>query len=411
MPSVVDVRAAVREAIASPVDSPPLERLVRGVRRVVVVVADATRQLPQGSMLEEFLETLDGRQVTVLVGTGLHGPSPLGELGLPEAVRRRWPIHQHNARDRRSLVDLGLLGATPGLDLAWLARQVGLGLAAVWRRPTAKGLAGRLFRGVLAGRAAAVNRLWINRLCAEADLIVAVGQITPHFLTGYSGGIKAVVPGAAGASTIVGNHLKILHASARLGLVEGNVVRAELEEAVSLLPPIFIVNVVPRADGRPAGLVAGHPVGAHRAGLKLARSIYEIATPQADAVIVGASHPKTLNLYQLLKVLPAAARVVRPGGAICVAGPCSRGLGAPTLLRQILFPCYMEALLPSGVELLLLSDLPAKAATSATPFRPVASVEEAVGRLRGRAGPSGLLAVMDGSGPIVPIPDGHRPED
>lgn len=409
-PSVADVRDAVREAIACAVDSPPLERMARGVRRVVVVLADATRRLPQGPMLEAVLERLDGLEVTLLVGGGLHGPSPVEALGLPAFALRRWPIHQHDGRDRRSLVDLGPLSRSPALDRSWVAGQVSLGLADVLRKPRLRGLYGRLFRGLLAARAAAVNRLWVNRLCAEADLIVALGQITPHFLTGYSGGIKAVVPGAAGRATIVGNHLKILHASARPGLVEGNVVRAELEESVSLLPPIFIVNVVPAANGGPAAVVAGHPVGAHRSGVEVARSIYEIETPRAEAVIIGAAHPRTLNLYQLLKVLPAAASVVRPGGGICVAGPCPGGLGASTLLRQILFPCYMEALLPPRVELLLLSNLPARLANSALPFRPVASLDEAVARLRGRAGTEGLLAVMDGSGPIVPLTDGARPE-
>jgi nickel-dependent lactate racemase len=400
------VREAVRDAVASAVDAPPLERMARGVRRVVVVLADATRRLPQGPMLEAVLERLDGMEVALLVGGGLHGPSPIEALGLPASALRHWPIHQHDGRDQASLVDVGPLSRSPALDLSWVAGQVGTGLADLLRKPKRRGLYGRLFRGLLAARAASANRLWVNRLCAEADLIVALGQITPHFLTGYSGGIKAVVPGAAGRATIVGNHLKILHASARAGLVEGNVVRAELEEAASLLPPIFIVNVVPAANGSPAAVVAGHPVGAHRSGVEAARSIYEVASPRAEAVIVGAPHPRTINLYQLLKVLPAAASVVRPGGGICVAGPCPGGVGAPTLLRQILFPCYMEALLPPGVELLLLSGLPARQANSALPFRPVASLDEAVDRLRGRAGPDGLLAVMDGSGPIVPLTDG-----
>lgn len=407
-PSLEDVRDAVRGAVSSPVDSPPLERMARGVRRVVVVLADATRRLPQGPMLEAVLERLDGLEVALLVGGGLHGPSPVEALGLPASALRHRPVHQHDGRDKASLVDVGPLGRAPALDLSWVAGQVGLGLADVLRTPRLGGACGRLFRGLLAARAASNNRLWVNRLCAEADLIVALGQITPHFLTGYSGGIKAVVPGAAGRSTIVGNHLKILHASARAGLVEGNVVRAELEESVSLLPPIFIVNVVPAANGRPAAVVAGHPVGAHRAGVEVARSIYEIETPRAEAVIVGATHPRTLNLYQLLKVLPAAASVVRPGGGICVAGPCPGGLGASTLLRQILFPCYMEALLPPRVELLLLSGLPARLANSALPFRPVASPDDAVARLRRRAGTEGLLAVMDGTGPIVPLTDGAR---
>ena len=70
----------------------------------------------------------------------------------------------------------------------------------------------------------------------------------------------------------------------------------------------------------------------------------------------------------------------------------------------------MDALLPPGVELTLLSGVPPRVAAAATPFRPVASLDEAVGRLRSRAGPEGLLAVMDGSGPIVPLTDGLRPE-
>lgn len=408
--SVSDVRHAARDALSNPSDGPPLEQMARGIKRAVVVVADATRSLPQGPMLEAVLEVLAGLEVKLLVGSGLHGPSPLEALGLPETVMGRLPVFQHEADDPEALVNLGALSPVDGLDASWLLAQAASGVADVWRRPSPRGLVGRFFRGVLALRAASLNQLWINSLCAEADLIVALGQITPHFLTGYSGGIKAVVPGTAGRSTIVGNHLKILHSSARLGLVEGNVVRQELESATALLPPVFILNVVPTSDGRPASFVAGDPVGAHRAGVKRARGIYEIETPEAEGVIVGASNPKAMSLYQLLKVLPAAARVVRPGGGLCVAGPCPGGIGPITLLRQIIFPCYMEALLPRGVELLLLSNLPEKQTVSATPFRPVATLEEAVGRLRERAGPKGLLAVMDGSGPIVPLTDGFASE-
>lgn len=407
--SVSDVKGAARKALELPADGPTLEQMARGARRVVVVLADATRKLPQGEMLEAVLETLEGREVTLLVGGGLHGPSPPGALGLSASTLSRLPLLQHDSRDARGLVDLGPLSPSAELDLGWMVFQAASGVASAWRRPSLRGAAGRLFRGFLALKAAVQNRLWVNRLCAEADLIVALGQISPHFLTGYSGGVKAVVPGCAGRGTIVGNHLKILHSSARLGLVDGNVVRAELESAVPLLPPMFILNAVPAQDGRPAALVAGDPVGAHRAGVKLARSIYEVETPEADAVIVGASHPKAVNLYQLLKVLPSAARVVKPGGGICVAGPCPAGVGPTTLLRQILFPCYMEALLPPGVELCLLSGIPARKTTHASPFRPVADLEEAVSRLRGRAGPDGLLAVMDGSGPVIPIVNGYMP--
>jgi hypothetical protein len=67
----------------------------------------------------------------------------------------------------------------------------------------------------------------------------------------------------------------------------------------------------------------------------------------------------------------------------------------------------MESILPPRVELLLLSGIPGRLASRATPFRPVASLAEAVERLRRRAGPEGLLALMDGTGPVVPITDGY----
>ena len=46
----------------------------------------------------------------------------------------------------------------------------------------------------------------INKVAAEADLLVSEGFIEAHFFTGFSGGRKSVLPGIASYKTIMANH-------------------------------------------------------------------------------------------------------------------------------------------------------------------------------------------------------------
>lgn len=46
----------------------------------------------------------------------------------------------------------------------------------------------------------------INKVAAEADLLVSEGFIEAHFFAGFSGGRKSVLPGIASYITIMANH-------------------------------------------------------------------------------------------------------------------------------------------------------------------------------------------------------------
>ena len=50
------------------------------------------------------------------------------------------------------------------------------------------------------------QELRINRIAAEADLLIAEGFIEPHFFAGFSGGRKSVLPGIASRESVLGNH-------------------------------------------------------------------------------------------------------------------------------------------------------------------------------------------------------------
>ncbi len=61
---------------------------------------------------------------------------------------------------------------------------------------------------VYLGKLPSGGNLIINRLAAEADLLVAEGFIEPHFFAGFSGGRKSIsiLPGVASRETVMYNH-------------------------------------------------------------------------------------------------------------------------------------------------------------------------------------------------------------
>ena len=47
--------------------------------------------------------------------------------------------------------------------------------------------------------------LKVNRIAAEADLLISEGFIEPHFFAGFSGGRKSILPGVSSAETVMAN--------------------------------------------------------------------------------------------------------------------------------------------------------------------------------------------------------------
>src|SRR5690606_28106050 len=100
----------------------------------------------------------------------------------------------------------------------------------------------------------------INRLAVEADHVILTGGISFHFLAGFSGGRKSIVPGIAAQETIQANHSLVLDAGDKVGqgLMEGNPIAEDMREGTAMLNPSFLLNVVLNNRGEPAGVFAGH---------------------------------------------------------------------------------------------------------------------------------------------------------
>ena len=285
-----DAVAVIRAALDQPVASTRLEVLARGKRRVVVLVDDLTRPTPADVILPEVLGRLESgglprESISILVATGTHRPMTPPELAakVGTEVVARYRVANH---DYRLLDEIVHLGETPsGIPVT------------------------------------------VNRQVAEADLVLAVGNIVPHRYCGWAGGAKMIQPGIGGEATTAGTHLMITKdPGARLGVVE-NQVRHEMESVAEQVNLGFIVNTILDRDGHIVEVVAGDFRAAFRRGVERARRVYSAPLRAQADVVVASAYPSDINFWQAGKALYSADVVVRDGGIIIIASPCYEGLG------------------------------------------------------------------------------------
>ncbi len=285
-----DEIAAVREALANPYGE-RLAALARGKKNIVVITSDHTRPVPSKVTLPPLLEEIysgnPDADVTVLVATGLHRETTKDELrekfgdGLYEKLNV--VVHDCDAPD---LVHIGTLPSG--------------------------------------------GRLLVNRLAAEADLLVAEGFIEPHFFAGYSGGRKSVLPGVAGRESVMHNHSAafIDHPRARTGVLEGNPVHADMAAAAKTAKLAFVLNVVLDPSHRVAAAFAGAPEETHAAGCAYLSERCRVSAPEADVVIsTNGGYPLDRNIYQAVKGMTAAEAVVKKNGVIIMLAESGDGHG------------------------------------------------------------------------------------
>jgi len=422
-PTLDDLGAAVRAAVANPTAARPLADLVGADTRVAMILDDSTRIFGQGFVAEQCIDAmpaLRGENLTVLVAYGNHGTEDEKILDLPGNLpegARIWH-HEYDRKDMNQRIGVvpttrrraflkyaasdGLLALVDApVHFLRIVRALMMGgpFAALSR--TGTGALGAWAKMIVAMQDTVVE---IATPAACADLVLAIGQVKPHFFAGYGGGAKSIVPGVASVKTIARNHFMMRHESARLGNVDGNICRDNLEACVALGPPVFSVNVVVDAHKRPVAVTAGHMIDAHRAAVEQARKITRVPGRRTGIVIAGAAFPEALDLYQLTKIIVPAAAFAARGGAVIVAGPCPRGIGWGRVINEIIYELLLRRILPRGAKVIMLTDIP-KRKMAATPFAPASSLDEAMAMARRHAGSRAEVTLIEGAGLIEPAPD------
>jgi len=284
----------LRDALRRPVGAVPLRERNLAGKRIVVAVEDASRPTPVrrffGALKQELLAG-GARQenISLLMALGVHRPMTAEEVAAKVGAENLEGLSwfNHDARDPQGLVSLGT---------------------------TARG-----------------TPIQMNRRLAEADLILCVGGIEPHVLLGFSGGVKMLLPGCAGADTIAQNHLQGVSPD-RFDLVgvhpEDSPMRLDMEEAAGMLGrEIFLVNAVMNHEHRICAFFCGHPVKAQRQGVELSRKIHGVPVPEPADVMLACSAPMSFDLRQSMKCVGNNLFGVKPGGPIVGFLGCEQGIG------------------------------------------------------------------------------------
>lgn len=280
----------LRQALRSPIGKPPLRELARPGQKIGISVCDITRAQPRQLMLEALFSEMPGvrmEDVTVFIATGTHRINSHEEIErmLGREIAQRCRIICHSARDNASLVHVG---NTNGVKVL-------------------------------------LNREWVN-----SDFKITTGFVEPHFFAGFSGGPKMVAPGLAGLETVLELHnvARIGHPKATWGITEGNPVHDDVRAIARMTGVDFALDVTLNRDQKITAAFAGDLLQEHAAACVEAKknAMRAVDRPFDVVVTTNSGYPLDQNLYQAVKGMSAAAKVVKSGGTIICAAECRDGI-------------------------------------------------------------------------------------
>ncbi len=290
-------REQITASLRSPIASLPLLDRINKDDKVVVLVTDNTRPCPDDRLLPPILTELEHNlsrdNITIIVALGLHPALNKNELiellGLE--IIENYNVVNHDVNDT---VHIGTTSNGTPVD--------------------------------------------INKRVVEADFRISTGFIEPHFFAGFSGGRKSIAPGVFSVRSAYINHSykMIEHPCTRDGILDGNLLHADLLEQSKMARLDFIVNVLLNKQREITHVVSGDPVKAHEKGCELSREIAGVRVDsKADITITtNSGAPLDLDLYQSCKGMYTASKVTRDGGIVIIASACDTGIG-PESFREL----------------------------------------------------------------------------
>lgn len=97
----------------------------------------------------------------------------------------------------------------------------------------------------------------MNKTVDEADFLITLGVVMPHYFAGFSGGRKSILPGVAGKETVQKNHSRMVELMDAMPPIRENPISLEMIHAARLVGVDFIINAVMDDSDRMVEVVAG----------------------------------------------------------------------------------------------------------------------------------------------------------
>ena len=296
--------AEIGARLDEPIDSLPLDDLIRPGDRVLLMVSDATRQTGAGQVVNLLARRLiangsNAADINIIFATGIHRRVSDEERRtiLSPFIIQRMKTIDHDANDPIKNFRVGEISGGIPVELDWTL--------------------------------------------TEFDRIVLIGGVTFHYFAGFTGGRKLICPGLASAKTISATHRLAFDCETMdrrqgvgTGLLDGNAVHEAFLEAASFAKPSFAVNTIVDDLGRVIDFYYGDWISSHRHACDAYAEAYTVPITEKRELVVAScgGYPLDINLIQAHKALEAASVACRDGGVIVLLAECEDGLGRSDFL-------------------------------------------------------------------------------
>jgi len=286
-----------------------------GRNRVLILPPDITRAHSGAGMITELLwEKLGGRVTDILPALGTHMPMTT------EEISKMYGHTPHGLfREHRWRTDIEELGKVPSSFVSQ----------------------------VTDGRLSFDYPVQVNRLLSSGghDLIISVGQVVPHEVTGMANYNKNVFVGCGGSEAINKSHfIGAVHGIENILGTADNPVRAVLNKASEIaaprLPLLYILTVVaPDSHGRLKirGLFAGDDIECFRQAAALSREVNFTTMPhRLKKVVVWLDPEEFKSTWLGNKSIYRTRMMIDDDGELVVLAPGVRTFGEDPAIDRLI---------------------------------------------------------------------------
>lgn len=283
-------------ALDAPLGYSSLESFLEGGKDIVVIVNDGTRPTPTAAVLDALGTRMDLRSARYLIATGTH------RAPTEEEYRNIFGKHLEQLRDRIVVHD------------AKTSECVNLG--------TSKN----------------GTPMEVNKIAVDADRLMVITSVEPHYFAGWTGGRKSFLPGVASYRTVEANHKMAVGMEAQALALSGNPVHEDMMDALEVVKgkKIFSAQVVMDRHQNIYKCAAGDLNLAFAQAVEWAEEVFVVPVPQkADVVVSVAPYPMDVDLYQSQKALDNGKWALKEGGTIIMVSKCREGTGSDNFLKLL----------------------------------------------------------------------------
>ena len=291
-----DEKRELGQALANPISSDRIEDFLKGGKDIVFILNDGTRPTPTAAILRSLSDKVDLNKVRFLIATGMHRAPTEDEYrmifgDLYDSVKDQ--VHAHDARNDKMVV---------------------------------------------LGRSKNGTEMAVNEIAVNADRLVIITSVEPHYFAGYTGGRKSFLPGVASYNTIEQNHKLAMRAEAQAIALAGNPVHEDMMDALSVVKGkrIFSIQAVLDRHQHVYKVAAGDLNLSFEQAVKWANEVFSVEiTQKADVVVSIAPYPMDIDLYQSQKALDNGKWALKEGGTIILVSKCRTGIGDEVFCQQL----------------------------------------------------------------------------